>query len=69
MDSTALPTPAAPVPPSGDRPVLAHTTVQPLPRYSVPVAVLVAAALPLVLLVLTILVMVSLNYNFLNWME
>lgn len=69
MEPTAT-TPAAPAP-STDfvRPVLAHTTVQPLPKHSIKVALLVSAALPIVLLVLVVVVMMSLNYNILNWME
>ena len=69
MESTATPSPTTPVPPSADRPVFAHTPLQPLPKYSVLVAVGAAAALPVILLVLTVAVMVALNYNILNWME
>ncbi len=66
---TTVTTPATPVPSSSTRPVLAHTTVRPLPRHSVKIALLAAAALPLILLALVIAVMVALNYNILTWME
>ncbi len=54
---------------SPSRPVLAHTTVQPLPKHSVRVALLAAAALPVILLLVVIAVMVATNYNILNWLE
>ena len=71
MESIAPALPAAPVPPANDsgRPVLAHTTIRPLPKHSVKVAVLVSAALPIILLVAVVAVMMALNYNILNWME
>lgn len=68
MESTVTPS-AEPVAPAPTRPVLAHTTVRPLPKHSVRIALLAAATLPVVLLVLVIAVMVATNYNFLNWME
>ena len=61
-------TPTAPVA-AANRPVMAHTTLQPLPKHSVLIAVLIAAVLPALLLALAITVMVSANYNFLSWME
>lgn len=69
MEPLVTTNPANPVPPTSERPVLAHTTLQPLPRYSVPIALVLALSLPLVLLILVITIMVSTNYNFLNWME
>ena len=63
-----VPTPAPSVAPSNG-PVVAHTTLQPLPKHSVLIAVLVAATIPAVLLVITLVVMSSLNLNILNWME
>lgn len=69
MESPATTTPASPVPPAADRPVLAHTTLQPLPKYSVPIAFFIALSLPLILLLVVITIMVSTNYNLLDWME
>ena len=60
-------TPTAPV--AANRPVMAHTTLQPLPKHSVLIAVLIAAVLPALLLALAITVMLSAKYNFLDWME
>ena len=49
--------------------VMAHTTLLPLPKHSVLIAVLIAAAIPAILLVLALVAMSSLQVNFLNWME
>ena len=54
---------------SANQPVMAHTTLKPLPKHSVLIAFVIAAALPALLLALAITVMVSVNYNFLSWME
>ena len=67
MESTATLS-TTPVP-SATQPVTAHTTVRPLPKYSVLIAVIIAAALPALLLIIAITVMMSANYNFLDWME
>ena len=67
MEPTA--TNPAIVVPASTHPVTAHTTLQPLPKHSVLIAVIIAAVLPAMLLILLITVMMSAKYNFLAWME